>query len=171
MEHQRIDEGVDRPAHAQPAITRALEGDSWTIPDGLDPDAVLLEYLTAGKTSGIAQRYGIRRGALTRWLQGQRPEQWKQIQIIRALCTKEDGQEEIYDAGTALQLARARELVRAAQWDLERLDSANYGQKQEITHTIQPVLVINTGPVATSAEPIGPLIAVDGQIVPDDKST
>ena len=31
------------------------------------------------------------------------------------------------------QLARARELRRASEWDLERLDSANYGPKQEVT--------------------------------------
>lgn len=143
MEHQRIDEGVSRPTHEQPPIDRRLEGESWTIPDGLDPDVVLMEYLTDGATSGIARRYGIRRGALTRWLQTQRAKEWREIQVIRALCTKEDGTELIYDSRTALQLARARELVRCAQWDLERLDAPNYGPKQEITHNLQPILTIN----------------------------
>ena len=133
MEHVRIDEGIDRPQYPQAPMARALEGQSWTIPTKLDPDQILLDYLIAGKTSGIALQYGLRRGALTRWLQSVRPREWKEIQIIRALCTKEDGEEAIYDAATALQLARARELVRSAQWNLERLDPANYAPKQEVT--------------------------------------
>jgi cob(I)alamin adenosyltransferase len=43
------------------------------------------------------------------------------------------------DLGTAddpLTLARAREQLRSAQWELERLFSRLYGQKQEITHNV-----------------------------------
>ena len=130
--HVRADDGVKKPKHEQKPVKRPKEGQSWTIPKDLNPDEVLSLYLTEQKTSGIALRYGIRRGALARWLCQVRPKEWKEIQVIRALCTKEDGQEEIYDATTGLRLARARALVDSAQWDLERLDSANYGQKQEV---------------------------------------
>lgn len=132
-QHSRIDEGVKHPKHEQPPITRPVEGQSWTIPDGLDPDKILTEYLTAGATSGIAALYGVRRAALTRWLQNVRPREWKEVQIIRALCTKEDGTEQIYDARTALQLARARDLRKAAEFDLERLDAATWGQQTHLT--------------------------------------
>ena len=141
MEHQRIDEGVKRGArHNQPPANRPTEGLSRTIPDDLNPDHVLAEFLVAGKTSGIALKYGLRRAAVTRWMQKIRPIEWKEVQKIRALCTKEDGTEQIYDARSALQLSRARELLRAGQWDLERLDPSNYGVKQEVAHTF-------TGPV------------------------
>lgn len=144
MEHTRVDEGVKRGKrqYHHPKAKRAPEGSSWTIPVGLDADQVLMQYLAAQSTSGIAAQLGIRRSVLTRWLCEVRPKEWKEIQVIRALCTKEDGQEQIYDSTTALSLARARELLRSAQWDLERLDSANYGPKQEHIVTVQPVLSI-----------------------------
>jgi len=148
--HIRIDEGIKRgrrpPKYPQPKVSRPAEGQLWTIPVNLDPDQVLTEYLVAKSTSGIAAKYGIRRAALTRWISQQRPKEWREVQVIRALCTKEDGQEGIYDARTALHLARGRELLKSAQWDLERLDSTNYGQKQEITHNIVPVLSITVAP-------------------------
>jgi hypothetical protein len=50
-------------------------------------------------------------------------------------------------ADNALDLARAREMARNARLDLERRRSSLYGQKQEITHNVTPVLVINA-PVA-----------------------
>ena len=136
-ENTRIDKGVKRPRYPQPKPRPLAEGQSPEIPVTLDADEVLKEYLTEGKTSGIAARYGIRRSALTRWLRHTKPEQWKEIQVIRALCTKEDGEQGLYDAETALNLARARELIRSAQWDLERLDSATFGQQ------IQQVIDIN----------------------------
>jgi hypothetical protein len=36
------------------------------------------------------------------------------------------------EAKDGLELARARELVRSAQWQLERVLSRIYGQKQEV---------------------------------------
>lgn len=132
--HIRADDGLKRGAqHPIRKLKRAKEGQEWTIPPGLDPDMVLLQYFTEGKTSGIAARHGVRRSVLTRWLQAERPSQWKEAQIIRALCTKEDGQEAIYDATSGLALARARALVDSSQWDLERLGAETWAQKSNLT--------------------------------------
>ena len=132
--HIRTDDGVKRePKHPIHKLRRAKEGQAWTVPAEVNPDQVIMEYLTEGKTSGIAAKYGVRRSVLTRWLQEHRPKEWKEAQVIRALCMKEDRQEAIYDSTSGLALARARAVVDSSQWDLERLDSANYGQKQELT--------------------------------------
>ena len=121
--HVRADDGIERgPKHNQQPVPARIEGQSWTIPPDLDADLILHEYLCERETSGIAAKHGIRRAALTRWLQQQRPEEWKEVQRIRALCTKEEGTELIYDARTGLQLGRARALRAAGEWDLERLD-------------------------------------------------
>lgn len=153
--HIRIDEGIKRgpkdAKHPQLPAKRPIEGDGWTIPEDLNPDTVLAEYLIAGKTSGIAIKYGLRRAALTRWLQKVRSKEWKEVQVVRALCTKEDGTEQLYDAVSALQLSRGRELLKASQFDLERLDPANWAQKQEITTHVQPVLNITV--VAAASYP------------------
>ena len=131
--HIRADDGVKKDAqHPLAPVARTKEGQSWTIPDNLDPDKIILEYLSEQRTSGIAERYGVRRAALTRWMQQQRPKEWKEVQIIRATCVKEDGIEEVYDSTSGLQLARARALLASAEFDLVALDK-NYAPKQEVT--------------------------------------
>lgn len=149
MENVRIDKGVKRgPRNKHIVKARKPDGQSPTVPADLNPDHVLHRYLAEQSTSQIAVDLGIKRRALTRWLRQTRPEQWKEVQVIRALCMKEDGEEGLYDAATALDLARARELVRVGQWELERLDSNNYGQKQEVTHNLPngPLINISLSP-------------------------
>lgn len=136
MEHQRIDEGVKRgPRYKHKPPKRSPKADlgTWVIPVDLSPDTVIERYLTESTTSQIAAQYGLSRKALVRWLRQTKPQEWKQVQIIRALCRTEDAEEGIDGACDALSLARAREQLRAGQWTLERLDSANYGPKQEVT--------------------------------------
>ena len=134
--HIRIDEGISRGPrykHKPAKHPGKMSEGKTTIPVDLNPDSVLERYLTEETTSQIAVDYGISRKTLVRWLAQVRPEQWKQVQVVRALCRKESGDEGIEVACDALSLARAREMLRSGQWDLERLDSANYGQKQELT--------------------------------------
>ena len=141
---KRIDAGIKRGPRKAPRLPTKRQDRAGPIPEGLDPDVVLERYLTESTTSQIAQEYGTSRKTLVRWLVEQRPDQWKQIQVIRALCRKEDSDEGIEGACDALSLARARESLRSSQWDLERLDSRNYSQKQEVTHhQAPPVLTIN----------------------------
>lgn len=134
--HVRIDEGVKRgprpPSNPHQAPAKRPDGQSSTIPAGLDPDHVLELYLTAETTSEIAAQLGVRRHTLVRWLRAQRPEQWKQVQAVRAMCRKDDGENGVAVACDALSLARARELLRAGQWELERLDR-DYAPQQHIT--------------------------------------
>jgi hypothetical protein len=130
--HLRIDEGIKRPRYAHKPPAKRKDTATGTIPPDLDPDAVLDRYLTEATTSQIAASYGVSRKTLVRWLVNERPEAWKKVQVIRALCRKEDADEGIETACDALSLARAREQLRSGQWDLERLDSGNYGQKQQL---------------------------------------
>jgi len=131
--HVRIDEGVKRgPRNQRSTPIKPQDGQSAVIPADLDPDAVLDLYLTAETTSSIAVQLGVRRHTLVRWLRAQRPEQWKSAQAIRALIRKEDGEDGLQAARDALSLARAREQLRAGQWELERLDR-EYAVQQHVT--------------------------------------
>lgn len=134
--HIRADEGLKRPRYAhRPPMRRNEEGQVEAIPPTLDPDQVLEQYLNAQTTSHIAKALGIKRKSLVRWLREVRPDKWKQVQIIRALIRKEDADEGAEGARDALSLARARDMLRSAQFDLERLDHASYGQ--HIQQTIE----------------------------------
>lgn len=55
-------------------------------------------------------------------------EEWKEAQRARALARLDRAQNQLKTAPDALSLARAREEVRAAQWELERLLRRLYGQ-------------------------------------------
>ena len=134
--HVRIDEGIKRgPKKQRIALKRPTEPITLSpiIPATLDPREVLERYLSEPRTSQIAESYGVTRSNLVRWLREVVPDEWKQVQIVRALIFKEDGNEGLDNADNALMLARAREMVKSAQWELERLDSKNYGAKQEVT--------------------------------------
>ena len=135
--HIRIDEGIKRgPRNQRKSVPKRRDqvtGLVQGIPPDLDPLEVIERYLTEQTTSQIAQSYKLSRKTLVGWLREVQPEQWKRVQIIRALVRKEDGNEGIEISPDALSLARAREIVKSAQWELERLDSSNYGQKQELT--------------------------------------
>ena len=176
--HVRIDEGIRRGPRLKSKrrngklVNPSPKADlgTWIIPPDLDPQEVLDRYLTEATTSQIAAQYGLSRKALVRWLRTVRPADWKEVQLIRAHCNLEAGEDGLLDASDALSLARMRESVKAAQFRLVALDK-DYHPKQEVTHTIQPVLVINTVPqtVALSAPCTAPtevLPIKEAEIVP-----
>ena len=160
--HLRIDEGIKRgskiPSKAR-IPRRSPEGLVQAIPNDLDPKYVLDLYLQHPTTSGIAQQLGVRRSSLTLWLRKRCPEDWKNVQIAKALMRKEDADYGLETAGDALTLARAREMLRSGQWDLERLDSHTWGPKQELTVTVQPILTINLSAQLPNVAVLQPIMA------------
>ena len=146
--HVRIDEGVKRgPRKSRNGVRKRdpVTGQSMAvIPKDLLPAEVLDRYLTDEKTSTIAASYGVSRSRLHQWLLEHAEEHWKKAQIARAVTALEAAKDGLEDAGDPLELARAREQLRGAQWELERLFSRLFGQKQELTVSVQPVLTINT---------------------------
>lgn len=135
--HVRIDEGVKRGPRKRASVARRRDPETDRvegIPAHLNAEQVLELYLSEKTTSHIAEQLGVKRKTLVAWLRQQAPERWKQVQVVRALIRKEDADDTL-DSGSidALILARTRERLRSAQWDLERLDSPTFGPKQEVT--------------------------------------
>jgi transposase-like protein len=95
-----------------------------------DPKAILGQYLQGKKTAEIAKAYGVSRQALGYWLRQHAEEDWRQAQVVLATHRKEDAEEALDSAkrtSSPLALARARERLKAAQWDLERVCRRIYG--------------------------------------------
>lgn len=135
--YERIDKGVKRPKIRNGQVTlpsHQADLGSWEIPADLDPDVVLRQYLTEATTGQIARQYGISRKALTQWLRTVRKAAWRNAQIVRALAIKEDSENGLAIAPDALSLARARELLRSAQFDLQALDD-DFRPKQDVQHS------------------------------------
>ena len=163
--HLRIDSGIKRgPKNMRASVNRKRTPDgsriAQIIPPDLDPKQVLERYLSEETTSQIAQSYGLSRKTLTAWLRDKCPEQWRRVQIIRALDRKEIGEEGLEVAPDALSLARARELVRSAQWELGALDK---DYQPHIHQTID--ITSNLGDKLRAAERV-----IEGRIVPESVS-
>lgn len=95
---------------------------------GVKAETVLARYLGEESTKEIAQSLGVTRSALNYWLLEYAEKEWKSAQVVKALKRKEDAEDDMETAADALTLARARERLKAAQWDLERVCRRIYGQ-------------------------------------------
>ena len=93
-----------------------------------NPRDVLKRVLNEESTKDIAQSYGVTRSALNQWLLETAETQWRAAQVARAYRRKEEAEDEMDTATDSLSLARARERLKAAQWDLERVCRRIYGQ-------------------------------------------
>ncbi len=93
-----------------------------------DPKQVLQRYLAEETTTQIAQSFGVTRSGLNYWLLRVAESEWKDAQMLKALRRKEEAEDEMDTAQDALTLARARERLKSAQWDLERVCRRIYGQ-------------------------------------------
>ena len=94
----------------------------------VEPAHVLDRYLKDETSTQIAKSYGVTRAALSYFMLKHAEEQWKDAQLVKAIRNKEDAEDLLGKADNALDLARAREQLRAAQWDLERVCRRIYGQ-------------------------------------------
>lgn len=155
--HVRIDEGLKRgPRYPhKPIVRKPTQAIAGKLAD-LKPEHVLPRLLADETQSTIAQQLGVHRSALNHWLLRTIPKEWQAAQVARAMSALEQAKEEMDSALDALSLARARETVKVAQWELERLESRLYGQKQETGLQVPPVLIINmpgSAPLTIEHEP------------------
>jgi hypothetical protein len=142
--HVRIDEGVKRGPRK---LGRGYRGsikkrDPETgqvmrvMPTDLVPATVIERYLSDERTADIAASYGVARSRLNQWLIENAEDVWRKAQVARAVTSLETAKDQLGAAEDPLTLARAREQLRGAQWELERLYSRLFGVKQEITHSV-----------------------------------
>jgi hypothetical protein len=139
VDHVRIDEGVKRGPRKLPQRNGIKRRDAKTgqalkvMPADLLPAEVIDRYLGDERTADIAASYGVARSRLNQWLLENAEEVWRKAQVARAITSLERSKDELETAQDPLTLARARETLRGAQWELERLFSRIYGPKQEVT--------------------------------------
>ena len=137
--HVRIDEGIKkgprRKRNARPPTRRPSKPTNDKQLALADPQQVLQRYLNGETSNQIAESFGCTRQALGYFLRKTAPEPWQEAQIVLAIERKEQAEDEIGSAPDPLSLARAREQLRGAQWDVERVFNRIYGVKQEIAHT------------------------------------
>jgi hypothetical protein len=106
----------------------------------VDPKDILERYLAEETGTEIAKSLGVTKSALSLFMLKHAEEDWKSAQFVKALKRKEDAEDLMEKADNPLDLARARETLRAAQWDLERVCRRIYGQDAP-SHAAQAVQI------------------------------
>jgi hypothetical protein len=149
--HVRIDEGVKRGSR-KPPNAKGANGKYLPL---LPPEKRLQAIQDAAKriSNGeflhdIAKDIGVTKQALSLWLLNECASEYKQAQRTGLISRIVDADSRIEMADNALDLARAREMARFARWDAERRLPSLFGPKQEITHSVAPILHIHTSPQA-----------------------
>jgi hypothetical protein len=88
---------------------------------------LLARYLDGEDMASLANEYGVTRKRLYQVLVEEDEEGWKTAQVAAAIDRLELAKGLIDTAQTALDLARARESAKTAQWELERTCKRIYG--------------------------------------------
>lgn len=135
--YSRIDAGLPKskyPAQLSPAYAKRPVKDLPEAARAAIATEVLSRYLHGELVADMAVEFETSDVTLYALLLRDHEEVWKDAQIARALARLERNQTGLDLADNPLNLARAREQIRSAQWELERLLSRLYGQKQEVTH-------------------------------------
>ena len=98
--------------------------------DGVDAKGLLALYASGHRVRELAAQYGVQPITIYQFFLRNIPEDWQAAQKARALAMKEGGEDGLDDAKDPLDVAIAREKLRAGQWDLERVDRSNYGRDE-----------------------------------------
>jgi len=106
----------------------------------VDPKDILDRYLGEENSTQIVKSLGVTKAALSYFMLKHAEDQWKDAQLVKALIRKEAAETKLETADNSLDLARGRELLKAAQWDLERVCRRIYGQ--DAPQTAQAVQVV-----------------------------
>lgn len=114
--------------------------------------AVLTRYTDGVSLALQAEEMGVSRARLNMLLLTYAEDDWRHAQISKAITTLEDAETELGDAALTpnnVDVSRAREKARLAQWKLERLLARLFAQKQivstNVTVSVDAVLIGRAG--------------------------
>jgi hypothetical protein len=104
---------------------------------------VITRFVNDEKLADIAKDIGLSHSALCMALLEYAEDDWKRAQVARAITRLEKSRTARDEAADMLNLVRARDDEKSAQWELERLLRRLYGQEQQQTAS-QVVIMLGT---------------------------
>jgi hypothetical protein len=90
---------------------------------------VLGQSLQDRKLREIASDLGIAKTSLSQALLKYAEDDWKEVQVAKAWTQVEQAEDDLETAADMLAVQRARERLKSAQWQLERLHRRLFGQE------------------------------------------
>ena len=156
----RIDKGVKRGPRLKPgrkpSSPRRNNGDFLPVLSNNPQDIknALQDYARGATLEQLATQHGVTRQAVYGWLLGDLGGEQHSALVTQALTARIAKADDMLDNGdNALDVQRGREQARFARMDYERRRPHLYGQKQEMTVNIVPVLSITVAPMLGIAAP------------------
>lgn len=110
------------------------------VPEWFEPRKILAQYVAGQGTEEIAKELSVSRRQLIYALTTKAPESWKEVVTIRAILRAEEAEDEIDNAKDMLALNKAREKLKSAQWNLEKVCRPIYGQDVPVV-SVRPVAI------------------------------
>ena len=109
--------------------------------------AIIKRYAEGESIEQLSKELKVSRPTLYKWIFNDLgPVEYRET-ITNCLINRiADADESLEDAADFLAIARARERMRYSRMDFERRRPHLYGQKQEITHSVNPTLNISVVP-------------------------
>ena len=105
--------------------------------------SVIARYLTGERVEDLAKEYGCSRWTLNQALVTHAEEAWRDAQCARAVARLADAEDMLDNARDAFDLAKGREILKSAQWQLERVYRRIYGTDNPNLN--QPAIHISIG--------------------------
>lgn len=93
----------------------------------IEPEKILQRYTNGEEMHEIAAELGVSERAVYLHVVKHDEDAWKSAQVARAIADFEEARRENKDAESMLQVARAREHRKQAEWTLEKLFRRLFG--------------------------------------------
>lgn len=127
------------PAHCEAGLA-AIRANGRFIGKSLEEQHRILEEtlqraLADERLSDIAASFDIPLSTLNYNLIKFAGDDWRDTQAARALTRLQDAGDKLESAKDVLEVARSRERLKSAQWELEKLLRRLYGDKLEVSHS------------------------------------
>jgi transposase-like protein len=155
---RRIDKGVKRGPRLKPGPKRSAARSNngrWLPILPNEPQAIkraLEDYSKGATLQQIANKHGVTRHAVYTWLLGDLGGEQHNALVTQALTARIAEADEVLETSESpLNVQRGREQARFARMDYERRRPHLYGQKNETTVTVVPVLSITVAPMPNAA--------------------
>ena len=147
---------IGRPPHTQELSPRRKNGQ---IAEKLSNDhqaieQAMREYAAGATLESLAKTHHVTRQAIYSWLLGDLGGEQHNSLVTQALTARIAKADNTLETSTLpLDVQRGREMARFSRMDYERRRPHLYGQKQEVTMNIVPVLSITVAPMPGIAAP------------------
>lgn len=114
------------------------------VPSALpDLPQFVQQYLNGESIQSLAQQHRCSHRVIYKWLLKECGPQYDEVVTDALIARIADADQQLEEATTPIQIARAREMAKFSRMDFERRRPKLYGPKQELQHDHTVNIIVN----------------------------